>query len=39
MSDRLERYGDWMGKIGETIDFGSKNAKDIVLALIVDDGV
>ena len=39
MSARLNRYGDWIGKIGENIDFGGKTAKDIVLSLIVDDGV
>lgn len=39
MSNRLERYGDWMGKIGENIDFGSKTARDIILSLIIDDGV
>jgi hypothetical protein len=39
MSARLSRYGDWMGKIGENIDFGSKTARDIVLSLLVDDGV
>lgn len=39
MSDRISRYGDWMGKIGENIDFGGKTAKDVVLSLLVDDGV
>lgn len=39
MSARLTRYGDWMGKIGENIDFGGKTGKDVVISLIVDDGV
>lgn len=39
MSSRLERYGDWNGKIGENCDFGSSTGRDIVISLIVDDGV
>ena len=38
MSDRLERYGEWMGKIGENIDFGSITGEDIIISLMVDDG-
>lgn len=38
MSSRLERYGQWRGQIGENIDFGSFNADDVVLSLLVDDG-
>lgn len=39
MSERLERYGNWNGKIGENCDFGSSLGRDIVISLIVDDGV
>lgn len=39
LSNRLNRYGKWTGKIGENIDFGTKRAKEIVMSLIVDDGV
>jgi len=39
MSGRLERYGDWNGKIGENCDFGNSTGRDIVISLIVDDGV
>ena len=28
MTDRIERYGDWMGRIGENISFGEKTGKD-----------
>ncbi|CAG9333030.1 unnamed protein product [Blepharisma stoltei] len=36
---RLERYGDWDVTIGENIDFGNNNARDIVVSLLIDDGV
>ena len=40
MSDRIERYGKWSGTIGENIDYGDvKDGKDVILQLIVDDGV
>ncbi|EGR31942.1 scp-like extracellular, putative [Ichthyophthirius multifiliis] len=39
MTSRLEKYGDWMGKIGENICFGGNTAVDIIVQLIIDDGV
>ena len=38
--DRIERYCKWGGGIFESIDYGIKDcAKDVVLSLLVDDGV
>jgi uncharacterized protein YkwD len=28
MTDRIERYGEWMGNIGENISFGQKSGKE-----------
>lgn len=36
---RVERHGVWRGKIGENVDYGNKVARDIIVALLVDDGV
>ena len=38
-SDRLERHGAWEGSSGEAVAFGSGTARDVVLQLLVDDGV
>ncbi|MBN1928532.1 MAG: CAP domain-containing protein [Chlorobiaceae bacterium] len=39
MSDRIERYGQWNGSIAENISYGFDEARYIVVALLIDDGV
>jgi len=38
-SKRLERYGDWMGTVGENCEFGGETGEEVVINLMVDDGV
>ena len=39
MCDRANRYGKWSGKVGENISYGRSDARDVVIQLIVDDGL
>ncbi len=36
---RLERYGRWQGKAGENIQYGGRDAAEVVAQLLIDDGV
>ncbi|HKU62811.1 MAG TPA: CAP domain-containing protein [Gemmatimonadales bacterium] len=36
---RMERYGQWRGAVAENIAYGENPARDVVLQLVIDDGV
>jgi hypothetical protein len=39
MEQRINRYGKWSGSIGENISYGNNAGREIVLQLLIDDGV
>ena len=39
ISDRIEKYCEWEGAAAENLDFGFKKAENIILNLLIDDGV
>ncbi|OQS00341.1 hypothetical protein THRCLA_06000 [Thraustotheca clavata] len=39
MVQRLDRYGEWKGSVGELLAFGLTKPRNIVLQLLIDDGV
>ncbi|MCS6972185.1 MAG: CAP domain-containing protein [Leptospiraceae bacterium] len=36
---RMERYGKWQRTAGENVSYGADNGRDVILQLIIDDGV
>ena len=37
--DRVSRYGDWKTKVSENMTFGPSTPRDVIVALLVDDGI
>ncbi|HEX4638147.1 MAG TPA: CAP domain-containing protein [Chthoniobacterales bacterium] len=37
--DRISRYGSWSSTWGENISYSRKSAREVVVALLIDDGV
>ena len=39
ITDRIEKYCEWDGIVGENLDFGFREGSNIIMNLIMDDGV
>ncbi len=39
LPERIEMFGHWSGQIAENIDYGSSDARKIIVSLLIDDGV
>ena len=39
LSDRIEAYCEWNRLIGQNIDFSSKTAEQVLISLLIDDGL
>ena len=37
--DRVSRYGQWQTKVSENMTFGPASGRDVVAALLIDDGI
>ncbi len=39
MKERIERYGKWQTRIAENIAYGNSSARQVIIFLLIDDGV
>jgi hypothetical protein len=39
VDSRIERYVDWGGSVCENLDFGAETPEEVILSLIIEDGV
>ena len=39
LKERIERYGEWQLRIAENIAYGNSSARQVVIFLLIDDGV
>jgi hypothetical protein len=39
MSARVSRYGEWVGGLSENLQWGTSNAHEAIMSLMIDDGV
>lgn len=39
LRERIERYGEWQVRIAENIAYGNSSARQVVIFLLIDDGV